>query len=216
MNIFKEKTVKPNIKRIDTYSDKRFDQEVLLQHGAFLVDDKHKCTFRIIDKSTAIIEFDSGVNCDELIDEFRFYTEFITNFYDRNMNLIKSFKPIKTFKIDVSDIQPSQFLVDQDKVDAVGTFINNEDDIYIPLAKIGDRYVSRDGHTRLYYATIMKFSSINGFLSDPGDYLDEFAEEARKKQVFSARDLTKVSHEEYEVGWNKFCDDFFEIRENKG
>lgn len=27
-----------NIKRIDTYDDPRFSKEVLLQHGAFLVD----------------------------------------------------------------------------------------------------------------------------------------------------------------------------------
>ena len=207
--------MKRKIKRISSYSDTRFDKEVLFQHGAYLVDDEHKCAFRVIDENTAVVDSDNVVNLDEVIDEFRFYTEHITNYYDSNMKLIKSFKPIKTFKIDISDIQPSQFLVDQDKVEAIGTFINKEDDIYIPLAKIGDKYVSCDGHTRLYYATTMEFSYVNGFLSDPGDYLDEFAEEARKKQVYSPHDLRQVSHEEYQVGWHKFCDDFFEARKDK-
>jgi len=200
------------IKRINNYTDERFDQEILRQHGAFLVDDHLKCSFRIIGDHAAIITYDNGIDLDALIDEFRFYTEHITKFHLRDMTLIKDFDKIKTFKLNIKDIQPSQFVVDEDKVNAIATFIGHENDLYIPVAKFGDTYVSCDGHTRLYYACKNNMTSVNAFISDPGDYLDDFAEEARKKGVYSPHNLKIISHADYEVEWHDFCDEFFEKR----
>lgn len=45
------------VKRIDSYSDDRFAQKVLNQHGAFLVDGTYPCEFEIINEDTAIIKY---------------------------------------------------------------------------------------------------------------------------------------------------------------
>jgi len=60
-----------------------------------------------------------------------------------------------------------------------------------------------DGHTRLYYAVS------KGYLTEPGDYLEGFVEEARKRKIYSPYDIELISHEEYKIKWHKFCDDFF-------
>jgi hypothetical protein len=201
------------IERINSYDDARFDKDILRQHGAFIVDGKYKCSFRIINQDSAIVYFDKGINVDKLIDEFRFYSEHIVNFYYENMELIKSFPPKETFYINIKDIQPSQFFVDMDKVKAVESFIKSEEDICIPLAKIDDCFVSQDGHTRLYYAVKKGYSRVRGYIIEAGDYIEEFAEEARKRKVYSPYDLKLLCHEEYKVKWNKFCEDFFRDRQ---
>ncbi len=201
-----------NIQRINTYADDRFDLDILRQHGAFLVDDKYKCSFRIIDKDSAIVYFDREIDVYELIDEFRFYAEHIINFYDENMKLIKAFPPIEIFYVNIKDIQPSQFFVDMDKVNAIATFIESEEDIYIPLAKIEDGFVSVDGHSRIYYAATKGYRRVKAFITEPGDYLKGFVEEARKRKIYSPYDLELIPHEEYNIKWHKFCDDFFKDR----
>lgn len=201
------------IQRINIYEDDRFDKDILRQHGAFIIDEKYKCSFRIINKDSAIVFYDKEIDLNKLIDEFRFYAEHIINFYDANMKVIKSFPAKEIFHISIKDIQPSQFYIDIDKVKAIESFIESEEDICIPLTKIKDHFVSIDGHTRLYYATIKGYSKIRAFFTEPGDYLEDFVEEARKRNVYSPYDLKLISHEEYKIKWHKFCDDFFSERE---
>lgn len=200
------------IQRINHYKDERFKEEVLKQHGAFIVDDIYRCSFKIINENSAMVEFDREVQVIQLIDEFRFYSQHIINFYDKDMMLIKAFPSMDIFYIDIKDIQPSQFYVDEEKVKAIESFIKSEEDIIIPLTKIGDTYISEDGHTRLYYAVSKGFTKVRGFITSPGDYTGEFAKEARKRKVYSPYDLKLISHEEYKIKWHKFCDDFFEGR----
>lgn len=201
------------IQRINSYEDDRFDKTILNQHGAFIVDEKYKCSFKIINKDSAIVLFDKEVDIFQLIDEFRFYSEHIINFYEENMELIKAFTPNNIFHITIKDIQPSQFFVDIDKVKAIESFIKSEEDIIIPLTRINDSFVSLDGHTRLYYAVSKGYSKVKGYLTESGDYLEGFVEEARKRKIYSPYDLKLISHEEYKVKWDKFCDDFFSERE---
>ena len=202
------------IKRIDSYVDERFDDEVLKQHGAFIVDEKYKCSFKIINKDSAIVYFDKEVEVLEVIDEFRFYSEHITNFYNENNELIKTFPEVDVFDIEINNIQPSQFFVDLDKVNAIETFIKDEDDIIIALIKKDDQFISLDGHTRLYYAVSKGYSKVKGFLTETDESIYGFVEEARKRNVFNPSQLILVPHDEYEIKWNKFCDDFFSERDN--
>ena len=202
------------IKRIDSYVDERFDDEVLKQHGAFIVDGKYQCSFRIINKDSAIVCFDKEVKVLEVIDEFRFYSEHITNFYNEDNELIKAFPEVDVFDIEINNIQPSQFFVDLDKVNAIETFIKDEDDIIIALIKKDDQFISLDGHTRLYYAVSKGYSKVKGFLTETDDSIYGFVEEARKRNVFNPSQLILVPHDEYEIKWNKFCDDFFSERDN--
>lgn len=78
------------IKRIDTYSDDRFSQEALYQHGCFLIDDL-PFEIKIVSSKEAIVYGKEKSLYSELIDEFRFYSPQITIFKDRKGNLIKDF-----------------------------------------------------------------------------------------------------------------------------
>lgn len=198
------------IQRINEYDDIRFPREVLIEHGAFLIDDKYKCSFKITSKNTATVEFDKEINIEEVIDEFRFYAEHITKFYDINNKIIKSFPSINIFKINIEDIQPSQFYVDKNKVESVSSFITNSNDIIVPLAKINDELVSLDGHTRLHLATKRGYKQVYGFYTLAEDYIRDFVLEAKRRNILTPYDLKLLTHEEYEKKWYTFCNDFFE------
>lgn len=197
------------IQRINEYDDTRFHKEVLLEHGAFLIDDKYKCSFKITSKNTATAEFDKEINIEEVIDEFRFYAEHITKFYDINNKIIKSFPSINIFKINIEDIQPSQFYVDKNKVESVSSFITNSNDIIVPLAKINDELVSLDGHTRLHLATKRGYKQVYGFYTLAEDYIRDFVLEAKRRNILTPYDLKVLTHEEYEEKWYRFCNEFF-------
>ncbi len=77
------------IQRINTYDDIRFEGQVLKQHGAYLIDDKFPCQFLIKDIDSAIVYYHDYDNIVEIIDEFRFYTKHICNFYNADNMLIK-------------------------------------------------------------------------------------------------------------------------------
>lgn len=197
------------IQRINEYDDIRFPREVLIEHGAFLIDDKYKCSFKITSKNTATVEFDKEINIEEVIDEFRFYAEHITKFYDINNKIIKSFPSINIFKINIEDIQPSQFYVDKNKVESVSSFITNSNDIIVPLAKINDELVSLDGHTRLHLATKRGYKQVYGFYTLAEDYIRDFVLEAKRRNILTPYDLKVLTHEEYEEKWYRFCNEFF-------
>ena len=37
----------------------------------------------------------------------------------------------------------------------------------------------------------------------------KFVDEAQKRGIYTPKEMTLVSHDEYEIKWNRFCDDFF-------
>ncbi len=202
-----------NIERINDYSDTRFSKTILLQHGAFIADGI-PCGFEIIDDHSAKMIYRFSDNTDaaaRLIDEFRFYAGHINRFFDSEGRLIKEFSPAKIFTVPIDEIQPSQFYVDEDKLNAVSSFVKSAEDIVIPLFYDGKlkKYVSLDGHTRLVLAMKRGYTAVNGFLDDPGEYIGGFVDMAQKRGIFGVSDIKKLPHSEYEIKWNKFCDDFF-------
>lgn len=101
----------------------------------------------------------------QLIEEFRFYTPHITKFFDGYGELIKEYPPVPIFKIPVAEIQPSQFFIDEDKIAAIRSFIHCSQDIIIQVMRHNGRYISLDGHTRLYYAAFAMLILGNRFMS---------------------------------------------------
>lgn len=198
------------IQRINAYDDVRFSERVLKQHGAFVINDELLCEVEIIGTCEAIVHGAVEEFYNEIMDEFRFYAEHICKFYNEKDELIKAFKPMDLFQVRMEDIQPSQFFADEDKIEAVKSFIREPDDIIIPLIKEGERYISLDGHTRLATAVELGIECVLGFLTESNEYVLAFAKEAKKRGVNTPYDLKRVSHDEYEVVWNQFCDEFFE------
>lgn len=197
------------IERIDDYKDERFNQKPLIQHGCYIINHA-PYEIEIIDSHTAIVRGEDNYVFPELIEEFRFHAPHITYFKDEAGRLIKKYPTTKIFSVEISSIQPSQFYIDEDKMTAVSQFIFRPEDIVVQLMKWNDRYISLDGHTRLYYAVKMGYSSVLAVISEEEEWVWAFVKEARKRNVFVPADMKLISHEEYEIEWNQFCDKVFD------
>ena len=139
------------IERVDVYEDGRFSQKVLYQHGCFLVRGA-PYEVEIVSAASAVVRGSDQSVFPQLIDEFRFYTPYITRFFDEQGKLLAAYQPVQRFPVSLSQLQPSQFYVDRDKVTAIATFVRSWEDIVISVLPMGERYIALDGHTRLYYA----------------------------------------------------------------
>lgn len=204
--------MKYEIERVNTYRDTRFSQTVLNQHGCFLADGE-PYEVEIISEREATIRGREVEAYPEVIEEFRFYTPHITVFYDKMHRIVQEFPSVRFLTLSLRDIQPSQFYVDADKVTAIRDFIRTGEDVIIQVMRQGARFISLDGHTRLYYAAAMGWTQIRAVEESSSDYIYGFVEEAIRRNIRTPYDLQLVNHKEYEVKWNKFCDDFFARKE---
>lgn len=201
----------PDIQRINTYEDNRFSLNVLRQHGAFLVDGQ-PYEVEITGPQTAVVRGANRALYPAVIELFRFYAGHICRFLDEAGNQVREYPAVKLFQVKLENIQPSQFYVDEDKLAAVRSFIHGSEDIVIPVIPEGSRYISADGHTRLRLAVEAGYQQVYAFLDEDLEYLHGFVEEARKRGVYAPHEMKKLSHEEYEIKWDQFCDDYFARR----
>lgn len=200
------------IVRINTYCDPRFSQAALHQHGCYLAEgDPYE--IEILSAREAVVRGPNPERYPAIIAEFRFYAPHITVFYDENRNILLEFPPAKVLTLRLEDIQPSQFYVDEEKLPAIRTFIHSGDDIIIQVMEHDGRYISLDGHTRLYYAVIMGWQHVRAVPAESDSYIFGFVEEALARNIRTPRDLKLVTHGEYEENWNKFCDNYFAQKE---
>ncbi len=205
------------IERINSYDDKRFSKEVLFEHGAFIIDKSRTCSFKITGERSAQVLCDSYEDIRQVIEQFRFFTEHITTFYDTDGNIIAEYPPVAMREMTINDVQPSQFFVDSDKLKAISSFIKNPKDIIIPVLydKRFGRYISLDGHTRLFFACKKGWEKVRVFESESDDHIYHFVDEARKMGIFSPKDMTLLPHSEYVEKWDGYCDDFFAGQEQQ-
>ncbi len=201
------------IERINTYSDKRFSKNALYQHGCFLLDQK-PYEVEIVSDFEAIVRGENKSEYHNIIDEFRFFAPHITEFLDEDCNIVKEFAHAEPFTVLLEEIQPSQFYVDEEKVAAISTFIQKPEDIIIQVLPFNERYISLDGHTRLYYAFLKGFEYVRAVIESSDDYIYAFTAEAQKRGIYTPKDMVLLRHDEYEEKWNRFCDKFFEASAN--
>lgn len=195
------------IQRINTYTDSRFPQEVLYQHGAFLVDGA-PWAFRVISDHEAVISAAAlnPAEAEEVIKDFRFYAEHITTFYDEAGNCLLRLPPVERREVEIDSLQPSQFSVDREKCAAVGHFIHSAADLVIPVTTLEDDTLCvLDGHTRLYEAwrkglrTAMVVD-VPGWIG-----VDSFVREARRRNIFHIREMALYSPQEQKEKWHDWC-----------
>lgn len=197
------------IERVNTYTHPLFSEKVLKQHGAFLLNGSQPYEVEIISETDAVVRGERADLYEKVIEEFRFFAEHITRFFDEEGTLVKEFPKVELFRVPIEKIQPSQFYVDESKMEAVASFVKTEQDVVIPLGKSETGYISLDGHTRLKVAIEKGFTHVYGFLTEVEEYVEWFVTEARKRGITSAAQMEKLSHEEYDIKWNGFCDSFF-------
>ncbi len=200
------------IKRINTYEDSRFSQRVLRQHGCFLVDGA-PCEVEIVSDHEAVIRGADPACYGAVMEEFRFYAPHITRFYDEGQGLVKEFPAEHVLTIPLEQIQPSQFYVSTEKIEAISSFIQKPEDIMIQVLPSNGRYLSLDGHTRLYLAVMRGWTSVRAVCQTSDDWIYRFVEEAQRRGIFTPKDMVPLGPEAYEEKWNGFCDAFFAEKE---
>lgn len=197
-----------NIKRIDVYSDDRFSKTALYQHGAYLIAEE-PYEVEIIGPVEAVVRgADRAAFC-RLIDEFRFHAPHITRFFDESGGLIAEYPPCGIIPVPLLSIQPSQFFVDEDKLTAVGTFIHRAEEIVIQVLPWEGRYISLDGHTRLFLAVTRGYETVRAVISETDEWVWRFVDEAQKRGVTSPNKMQLLPHDEYVIKWDRFCDSVF-------
>ncbi len=204
-----------NIQRIDSYLDSRFPQAVLNQHGAYLVD-SDAYWIEITGPQSAVVHGVSPAVYPSLIDEFRFHAPHIVRFYDESSRKIAEYPPPDLLEIPLESIQPSQFFVDEDKLSAARTFIHSAADIIVQVIPYGNRFISLDGHTRLFLAVQNGFCKVKALVSETDDWIWTFVHEAEQRNIFQPGDMILLPHEQYEISWNQYCDSVFAGLEQSG
>ena len=128
------------IKRVIEYNNPLFSQIVLNQRGAFLIDEE-PYEIEIISSDSALMRGKNRENYKKLIEYFRYYSPHINNFFDENNKKIISFEKKPALTLEVDKIQPSQFYIDEDKVNALKSFIKNSNDIIIQVIQSDEGYL---------------------------------------------------------------------------
>lgn len=198
------------IKRVTEYNNPLFSQIVLNQRGAFLIDEE-SYEIEIISSDSALVRGKNRENFKKLIEYFRYYSPHILNYFYDNDKKIISFEKKPVLTLEVDKIQPSQFYIDEDKVNALKGFIKNSKDIVIQVVKSDDGYICVDGHTRLFIAFLKNFKNVFAIETEFDNDTNYFVSLAKKRNIFTIKDLELVSHSDYKKLWNDFCDSYFNI-----
>ena len=198
------------IKRVTDYNNPIFSQIVLNQRGAFLIDEE-PYEIEIISSDSALVRGKNRENFKKLIEYFRYYSPHILNYFDENDKKIISFEKKPVLTLEVDKIQPSQFYIDEDKVNALKDFIKNSKDIVIQVVKSNDGYICVDGHTRLFIAFLKNFKTVLAIETEFEDDTNYFVSQAKKRNIFTIKDLKLVSHSDYKKLWIDFCNSYFNI-----
>ena len=198
------------IKRVTEYNNPLFSQIVLNQRGAFLIDEE-PYEIEIISSDSASVKGKNRENYKKLIEYFRYYSPHINNFFDENNKKIISFEKKPVLTLEVDKIQPSQFYIDEDKVNALENFIKNSRDIVIQVVKSDKKYICVDEHTRLIIAFLKNFKTVHAIETEFDDDTNYFVSQAKKRNIFTIKDLELVSHSDYKNLWIDFCDRYFNI-----
>lgn len=203
------------IQRIDGYTDPRFPQEVLYQHGAFLVDGA-PWSFWVVSDHEAVVSGEglTQETLAEAAEDFRFYAGHITTFYDEAGNRLLDLPPIARREAAIDSLQPSQFSVDREKCAAVGRFIHTAADVVVPVTRLEDGSLCvMDGHTRLYEAWRRGIATAMVFEVSGWKALGDFVAEARNRGIYHIRDMALYSPEEQKEKWHDWCDAYFAARQ---
>ena len=70
------------------------------------------------------------------------------------------------------------------------------------------RFISLDGHTRLFLAAQQGWETVRAVHDTADSVLLAFSDEAARRGVRTPVDMTVLSHSDYGLQWNAFCDAF--------
>ena len=196
------------IQRIDSYRDERFPRGVLNQHGAYLVDGE-PYVVEITGPDCAVLRGSDPTVFPELIETFRFHAPHIVRFFDEKGRLIALLPQPTILSVPLEQIQPSQFYVDREKLEAVRSFLRCGKDVVVQVLPWEDRYIALDGHTRHFWAASEGVEAVQAVVSETDDWIWTFVEEAKRRGIYRPQDLQLLEHEDYVIRWDRYCDSVF-------
>lgn len=117
--------------------------------------------------------------------------------------------------IKIKDLQPSQLYISKEKLDAVMSWFDPNDFTNfepVPIKLLDGEIIITDGHTRLVAALLLGLETVPLIWDEDELNWDMYracVKECKKQRLLSPIDLLKriVSKEEYDIKWNKWCDD---------
>jgi len=189
-----------------------------LKFGAccfFTEDRKHSYHFKI-NGQEATLYTDTKQYIPQAIEEFLFYSSFVATVKDEGGHALATRNPCKPYLCEIANIQPSQFFINQTKLECCKMWISCPEDIFIPIAVRDGKNISLDGHTRMKAALDLGYTCVYVYPDEYDNIMFHFADEAIKRKVNSVADMEIISAEDYEIKWNKFCDDLFKRLEGEG
>lgn len=176
-------------------------------------EDPLRYDFEIINHHQAILHTEA-MSCPELvIDEFLFYSGFISHIETVDGRIIYHQPKKKIISLEISKIQPSQLYINEKKLDRLLTWIKSPEEIIIPVIRRGTQWVSVDGHTRLKAAQLLGFKQIYVYVDEFEPYIDDFIQFCQQDKKFTIYDLPVISNEDYQIQWCLFCDQYFQQKE---
>ena len=116
--------------------------------------------------------------------------------------------------IDLFRIQPSQFYISAEKLQAIQAWFDPDDLSNfdpIPIKKLDGELVSTDGHTRCVAALLAGLTAVP-FVWEQDELNWEMYRRCvaacTEKGIFSMNELQSriISASEYEIKWNQWCD----------
>lgn len=176
-------------------------------------EDPLRYDFEIINHHQAILHTEA-MSCPELvINEFLFYSGFISHIETVNGRIVYHQPKKKIISLEISKIQPSQLYINEKKLDRLLTWIKSPEEIIIPVIRRGTQWVSIDGHTRLKAAQLLGFKQIYVYVDEFEPYIDDFIQFCQQDKKFTIYDLPVISNGDYQIQWCLFCDQYFQQKE---
>lgn len=126
-------------------------------------------------------------------------------------------------ELTIKDLQPSQFYISQKKIDDINKWFNPSDLSNfepIPIKILDGGIVITDGHTRVVAALQNGLDKVPLAYDEDElnwDMYRECVKECKKLNITSPLSLLSriISEDEYEIKWNKWCDEMQQMVLNK-
>ena len=168
----------------------RYDFEILNHHEAIVYTDTLECPMKVIE-------------------EFLFYSGFISLIRNQKQQIIYQQPPKHIMKLEIARIQPSQLYINEEKLRRLLTWIKEPKDIIVPVIYYANQYVLIDGHTRLKAAELLGFHKIYAYIDEWEDCIEDFIHFCHEENKYTISDLPIISKNDYQMKWCDFCKKYF-------
>lgn len=198
------------------YDDTDMFSKEELDSGAccFFTEDKSHTYFFEIRGREAILFSNDAQYIRQVIDEFLYFSSFIHVIKDKYGRILAENSTKEPYLLELSHIQPSQFYINERKLESCKKWIKSPKDIILPICIKDGKSILLDGHTRLRAAADLGYPSVYVYCDDYDETIFHFVDEAIKRKVYTVMDMELLGDEDYKVKWDQFCDDLFENLES--